>query len=208
MDNAGTVPQQHIGTGFTLDIATQMLVWSPDDFLAVVHQAFDDLQRTARGHYPVRTGFDRCRGVGIHHHGTLRVLIAERGKLIDRAPYVKRTGGFERGHEHTFFRVENLRGFAHETHACDQYSTGSVVIAEAGHFQRVGHATAGFLGQGLNDRVAIIVSDQHGILLLEFGSNVGSVTRLLCRAQRFGLLRIEMSLHQETFGDLCHVRGT
>lgn len=83
-----------------------------------------------------------------------------------------------------------------------------MVIAEARHFQRVGHATTGFLGQRLDNRITIIVSDQHGVLLLEFLCNVGTVTRLLCRAQRPGLFGIKMRLHQETFGDLCHVHGT
>ncbi|KPY73818.1 Uncharacterized protein ALO45_05526 [Pseudomonas syringae pv. syringae] len=208
VDDAGTVPQQHIGTGFTLNVTTQVLIWRPDDFLTVVHQALDDLQRAARGHHPVRTGFDGCRGVGIHHHGTLRVLVAKSGELVDRAPHIERAGGFERRHEHAFFRVENFRGFAHETYTRHQHSAGCMVIAEARHFQRVGHATTGFLGQRLDNRITIIVSDQHGVLLLEFLCNVGTVMRLLCRAQRPGLFGIEMRLHQETFGDLCHVHGT
>ncbi|MCY1438392.1 hypothetical protein D9M71_545880 [compost metagenome] len=47
VNDAGTVPQQHVGTGLALDVGPQVLVRAPDDGLAVVHQAFDDLQRTA-----------------------------------------------------------------------------------------------------------------------------------------------------------------
>ena len=47
MDNARTVPQQHIGTRLTLDVAPQVFVRPPDNRLAVIHQAFDDFQRTA-----------------------------------------------------------------------------------------------------------------------------------------------------------------
>ena len=47
VNDAGTVPQQHVGTGLALDITTQMLVWPPDNGFTVIHQAFDDLQRAA-----------------------------------------------------------------------------------------------------------------------------------------------------------------
>ncbi|MNG24070.1 hypothetical protein D3C84_1087540 [compost metagenome] len=89
MNDAGTVPQQHVGTGLTLNVGAQVLVRPPDDGFAVIHQAFDDFQRTARRHHPVRTGFDRRRGIGVNHHRTLRMLVAECGKLIDRTPQVQ-----------------------------------------------------------------------------------------------------------------------
>ncbi len=47
VDDARTIPQQHVGAGLLLDVAAQVLVGRPNDRLAVVHQAFDDFQRAA-----------------------------------------------------------------------------------------------------------------------------------------------------------------
>ncbi len=83
-----------------------------------------------------------------------------------------------------------------------------MIIAETRHFQRVGHTAAGFFGERLNHRVAIVMSDHDRVLLLELGSNLGTVVRLLFGAQRLGLLGIKVRLHQKAFGNLCHVRDT
>ncbi|CAI8702265.1 hypothetical protein EMIT0P100_100127 [Pseudomonas sp. IT-P100] len=185
-----------------------MFVRPPDNRFAVVHQAFDDFQCTARRHHPVRPGFDCCRGIGIHHDGTFRVLIAERRKLVYRATQVERTGRFQGRHEHAFFRVEDFRGFAHELHAGDHHGLGRVSIAEAGHFQRVGDTATGFFSQGLNNRITIKVGNQHRVLSLELGGNGSTVIGLFLGCQRLGLLGVEVGLNQKAFGNLRHVRKT
>jgi hypothetical protein len=47
-----------------------------------------------------------------------------------------------------------------------------MISAETGHFKRIADKAAGFLGQGLNLIVCIIMGDQHGIffrqVLLDF----------------------------------------
>ena len=208
MDDAGTIPEQHVGAGLALDVGTQVLVRAPDDGLAVVHQAFDDLQCATGGHHPVRPRLDRCRGVGIDHHGAFRVLVAERRKLVDRATQVQRAGRFQGRHQHAFFRVEDLRGLPHELHAGYHHGLGRVGVTEPGHFQGIGNTAPGFFGQGLNDRVAIEVGNQHRVLSLELGGDGGAVMGLLCGGQRLGLLGVEVGLNQKAFGNLRHDRKT
>ncbi|EJT85682.1 hypothetical protein PPS11_05472 [Pseudomonas putida S11] len=107
-----------------------------------------------------------------------------------------------------FFRSEDFRRLAHEAHAGNDHGFGRVVLAEAGHFQRVGHAAAGFFGQRLDDRVAVIVGDQHGVLGLELGSDGRTVFGLLLGCQRVWLLGVEVGLNQQAFGNLGHDRWT
>ncbi|MNF55441.1 hypothetical protein D3C76_709040 [compost metagenome] len=208
MDDAGTVPQQHVRAGILLDVAPQVLVGCPDDLLTVIHQAFDDFQGATGGHDPVGTRLDRSRRVGIHHHGAIRMLVAECSELIDRATEIQRTGRFQGRHQHALFRVEDLGRFAHETHASHQHGLGRMLVAEASHLKGIGHATTGFLGQGLDHRVAIIMGDQHCILRLEFGCDGGTVLRFFLGGQRLGLLGVEVGLYQKAFGNLRHALKT
>ncbi|MNO77054.1 hypothetical protein D3C76_681490 [compost metagenome] len=208
VNDAGTVPQQHVGTGLALDVGAQVLVRPPDDGFAVIHQAFDDFQRTARRHHPVRAGFDRRRGIGVNHHRALRMLVAERGKLIDRAPEVQRARRFQGRHQDAFFGVEDLGRLAHELHPGDHHGLGRVGVAEAGHLKRVGDTATGFFGQGLNNRIAIEVRHQHRVLSLELGSDGGTIISFLIGGQRLGLLGVEVGLNQKAFGNLRHVRKT
>ncbi|MNZ83905.1 hypothetical protein D3C78_1026470 [compost metagenome] len=208
MNDARTVPKQHVGACLALNVGAQVLVRAPDDRLAVVHQAFDDFQRATGGHDPVRSRFHRCRGVGIHHHRTLRMLVTERRELVYRAPQVQRTGRLQGRHQHAFFRIEDFRRLPHELHARHHYGLGRVCIAEAGHFQGVGNAATGFFGQGLNDRVTIEVGNQHRVLSLELGGDGTAVMGLLFGGQRLGLLGVEVGLNQKAFGNLRHVRKT
>lgn len=83
-----------------------------------------------------------------------------------------------------------------------------MVLAEAGHFQRVGHAAAGFFSQRLDDRVAVVMGNQHGILGFELGSDGRTVFGLLLGCQRVGLLGVEVGLNQKAFGNLGHDRWT
>ncbi|MNI60159.1 hypothetical protein D3C73_1153530 [compost metagenome] len=185
-----------------------MLVRPPDDGFAVIHQAFDDLQRAAGRHDPIRPRLDGRRGVGINDHGAFRVLITERRKLVHRATQVERTGRLQRRHQHAFFGVEDLGRFAHELDPGDHDGLGRVGIAEAGHLQRVGDTATGFFGQGLNNRIAIEVSHQHRVLSLELGGDGSTVIGLLFGGQRLGLLGVEVGLDQKAFGNLRHVRKT
>ena len=208
MDDAGTVPQQHVGAGLALDVGAQVLVGPPDDLLAVVHQALDDLQGAAGSHHPVGPGLHRSGGVGIHHHGALGMLVAERRELIHRAPQVQGTGGFQGRHEHAFFGVEDLRRLAHEAHPGHHHGLGRMGIAETGHFQGVGNTATGLFGQGLDHRIAIEVGNQHRVLGLELSRDGGTEMGFLLGTQRHGLLGVEVGLNQKAFGNLRHVRKT
>ncbi len=60
MNDTGAVPHHHIRTGLTLDIATQIFIRRPENFLSLVHQMLGDLQSDTGSHYPICTGLD-CR---------------------------------------------------------------------------------------------------------------------------------------------------
>jgi hypothetical protein len=133
---------------------------------------------------------------------------SQKPRTLDRAAQVERAGGLQGRHQHALFRGEDFRRLAHEAHTGHDHRVGRVVLAEAGHFQRVGHAAAGFLGQGLDHRVAIVMGDQHGILGLQLGSDGRTVFGLLRGCQRVGLLGVEVGLNQQAFGNLGHDRWT
>ncbi|MCY1440648.1 hypothetical protein D9M71_569320 [compost metagenome] len=136
------------------------------------------------------------------------MLVAERRELVDRAAQVEGARGFEGRHQHAFFRGEDFCRLAHEAYAGNDHRLGRMVLAEASHFQRVGHATAGLFGQRLDDRVAIVMGDQNGVLGLELGSDGRTVVGLLLGCQRIGLFGVEVSLNQQAFGNLGHDRWT
>ncbi|MCY1408470.1 hypothetical protein D9M71_237910 [compost metagenome] len=80
-----------------------------------------------------------------------------------------------------------------------------MLVAETGHLQRVGHAAAGFLGERLDHRIAVVVSHQHRILRLQLGGDGGAIIGLFLRAQLLGLLGGKMRLDQKAFRYLRHV---
>ena len=205
VDDAGTVPQQHVGTGLALDVAPQVLIRRPENLLAVVHQALDDLQRAAGGNHPVGPRLYRCRGIGVHHHGAIGVLVAEGREILNRAAQVERAGGVQGRHQHALFRIEDLGGLAHELDPGHHHGLRRVLVAETGHLQGVGDATTGFLGQSLDHRVAVVMRHQHGVLLLQLGGDLAAVEGFLLDRQRLGLLGGKMGLHQQAFGNLGHV---
>ncbi|MNS88892.1 hypothetical protein D3C72_1228840 [compost metagenome] len=143
---ARALPQQHVGAGLLLDIAAQVLVGCPQDLLALRMQVLDDLQADAGGHHPVRARLHGGAGVGVDHHGAVRVRIAEGGELIGRATQVERAGRVQVRHQHGLLGAQDLGGLAHEAHAGHDQRLGGMIAAEARHFQRIRHAAAGFLG--------------------------------------------------------------
>ncbi|MNT64810.1 hypothetical protein D3C72_2027420 [compost metagenome] len=79
-----------------------------------------------------------------------------------------------------------------------------MLVAETGHFQGIGDAAAGCLGQRLDHRIAVIVRDQHGIPGLQLGGDGVTIVSLLLGRQLLGLLGGKMGLDQKAFGKLCH----
>src|SRR5690554_34534 len=77
MDNAGTVPEQHVGTGLALNVVAQVLVRGPQDLLTTRLEVLNDIHGYGGGHYPVGTGLYSCRRIGVNHHGAVGVRIAE-----------------------------------------------------------------------------------------------------------------------------------
>ena len=165
--DAGTVPHQHVGTGFFLNIATQMLIRCPQNLFTLRLQVLNDLHGNRRGHDPIGTRFYRRRGIGIHHHGTVGVGIAERAELVNRAANIERAGRFERRHQHTLFWGKDLGRFAHKAHACNHQRGGIVTGTEAGHFQGVRHTAASLFSKLLNGIVGIVMRYQNGVVRLE-----------------------------------------
>ena len=93
------------------------------------------------------------------------MLITEIGKFVLRTADIQRAGRFQGRHENAFFRAENLGGLAHELDPGHDQSGRRVLLAEAGHFQGIGHAATGFFRQGLNFRIGIVVGHQYRVAL-------------------------------------------
>ncbi|MNT19688.1 hypothetical protein D3C72_1549560 [compost metagenome] len=98
MHEATTLPQQHVGARFLLDVGTQVLVGCPQDFLALRMQVGNDVEADGRGHHPVRARLDGRAGVGVHHHRAVRMGVAEGREFIDRTAEIERAGRVEVGH--------------------------------------------------------------------------------------------------------------
>ena len=81
VNNTTAVPHQYVGPRIFLYVGAQIFVWRPKDFLALTIQIIDNVQRYAGRHYPVGSSLNRSRGVGINHHGSIGMLIAERIEL-------------------------------------------------------------------------------------------------------------------------------
>mmetsp|Transcript_6218 Transcript_6218/g.25153 ORF Transcript_6218/g.25153 Transcript_6218/m.25153 type:complete len:345 (-) Transcript_6218:315-1349(-) len=165
--DAGAVPHQHVGAGLFLDVAAQVAVGRPQDFLAAGMQVGHDLQRAGTGHHPVGPGLHGGAGVGVDDDLAVRVGVAKTREVIRRAAQVQRAGRVQVGHQHALFGAEDLGRLAHEAHAGHHQGLGGMVAAEAGHFQRVGHAAAGGQREVLQRAVDVVVGDEHGVVLLQ-----------------------------------------
>ena len=167
VDDAGALPQQHVGAGLAADVVAQMAIGAPDQLLALLAQVADDLQGDRGGDDPVGPRLHLGAGVGIDDDGAVGVLVTEGGKLVGRAAEVERAFGGQIGHQHGLVRAEDLGAFAHEAHAGHQQRLRRVAGTEAGHLQRIPDAAAGFQCQILQFRYHIIVGDQDGLALPE-----------------------------------------
>src|SRR5690606_40455528 len=77
--------------------------------------------------FPYTTLFrSRSGGVGIHHHGPVRVLITESGEFVNRTADIQRAGSVQGGHQHPLFGAEDLRRFTHEAHAGYHQGAGRI----------------------------------------------------------------------------------
>jgi len=114
------------------------------------------------------------------------MLVAEGGEFVCRAAQVERTGRFQVRHQDGLLGAEDFRRLAHEAHAGHHQGPGRMVAAEARHFQRVGDAAAGFLGQVLQLGVDIVVGDQHRLFLFQQAPDAVFQFRLFLRRWRGG----------------------
>ncbi len=131
--DARTLPHQHVGPGFALDVGAQVLVWRPQDFVPAFFERAHDVKGAARCHQPVGARLHGRAGVGIDHYRALGVLVAKGGKFVDRATEVERAGGVEVGHEHGFVRRQNFGRLAHEAHAADHQRLRCVLAPKTRH---------------------------------------------------------------------------
>ena len=185
MHDARAVPHHHVGTGLALDVAAQMPVGCPEDFLALVFQRTHDVQRAARCHNPVGPRLDGGAGVGIHHHRTVGMRVAKGAELIYRAAQVKRAGGVQVGHQHALFGRQDFGGFAHETHARHHQRLRRMVAAKTRHFQRIADNAAGFFGQVLQIWMHVVVRHHDGVLFFQ------QATNLVFQRRPLGLCRLD-----------------
>ena len=100
--NTSPIPQHHVGPGLLLHIAAQVLVRCPKDLFSLGMQVFDHVHRNRRGHHPIGTGFNRRRGVGVHHRNPIRMLGAPGLELGRLTADIQGTSGLQLGHEYRF----------------------------------------------------------------------------------------------------------
>ena len=135
VNDARALPQQHVGTGFALDVRAQVTIRCPDNFLTLAMQMFNDAQADRGSDHPIGTRLYCRTGVGVHDDGAIRMRIAIRRKLIRWATEIERTFGFEFGHDHALFGIQNLCRFAHESYAAHHHRFRRMIATEACHLQ-------------------------------------------------------------------------
>ena len=165
MHDAGSIPEQHVYASLALYIGAQVLVRCPQNLFPGIHQVLDNIDGNTGSHYPVRARLHRGRGIGIHHHGTLRVLIAELAETIDGTGYVQRTGCFQGRHQYFLVRTEDLCRLTHEAYPRHNQDVGIAVMTEAGHLKAVPYEATAVFCQFLQQRIGIVMRNQFGILL-------------------------------------------
>ena len=87
--DAGALPQQHVGAGFTLDVATQVLVGRPQDLSSLLVQVTNDVDGAGTGDHPVGSRLHGGTGVGIDHHLAVGVGVTEGREIHGRATEVE-----------------------------------------------------------------------------------------------------------------------
>ena len=165
--NAGPLPAEDVSACLLLNIIAEMSVRCPDNFLPQAVQMLNQLNGDAGGHDPVCPRFYRRGGVGINHHGTVRMGVAEGGERVNRAAKIERTLGIQRRHQNGFFRAENFRRFAHKTHASNKQRGSRMFCAKARHLQRVRDAAPGLFRQLLDFRVGVVMRHHHRVSLFQ-----------------------------------------
>ena len=189
MDDARTLPQQHIRARFAADVVAEVAVGPPNQFLAARFQIRHDFQRHRRRYHPVGTRFHGGGSVGVHYHRTVGVLVAKRRKRLFRTTQIQRTFRFQIRHQHRFFRAEDFRALAHEAHARHHQCIGFVFRTETRHLQRIAHASACFQSQILNQRIDVIMRHQDRVFLLQQGLDFVFQTTCRLAVGRVGNLR-------------------
>ena len=78
VDDARTLPQQHIRARFAADIVAEVAVGSPNQLLTARFQIRYDFQRHRRRYHPIGTRFHGGGSVGVHNDRAVGVLVAKR----------------------------------------------------------------------------------------------------------------------------------
>ena len=156
----GSLPQQHVPSGQTVDVSTQILIRTEDDG-GVLGERFNDLARVAAGYHHVGDGLCGSGGVDITNHGVAGMCLDKRLELVGRTALGQRTRGVEVGYQHLLVGTEYLVGLAHEVNAAhdDNLSVGG------GSLLRQCQAVSHEVGDVLNVVLGVIVSHDDGILL-------------------------------------------
>jgi hypothetical protein len=99
------------------------------------------------------------------------VCVAEGREFVGRTAEIERTGRIEIRHQDPFARAQDFCCLAHEPHAGHDERLCFMVAPEACHFQRIRHATARFIGEGLQLGVDVVMRNEHGLLSYEQFAN-------------------------------------
>ena len=91
--HATPLPEQHVGTSLLLHVLAQVTVWCPKDLFTPVLEVLNYIHRATRGDHPVSPRLNFSAGIGIHHHGVIRVLITKGREFINRATDIQGTLG-------------------------------------------------------------------------------------------------------------------
>ena len=116
------------------------------------------------------------------------MLVAESRELVLGAAQVQRAFRFQVRHQHRLVRAEDLGALAHEAHTGHHQHPRRMGGAEAGHFQRIAHAAAGFQGQILDVGIYVVVGHQYRIAFVQQGRNACFQRPGLIGAQGIGHL--------------------
>ncbi len=188
MDDARTLPQQHIRARFAADVVAEMAVGPK----SVSRRAISDTTRfptPPKTLPPSRHALSRLRkywrtpppcgrGVG---RKTLKTLLRDNPNPKN-IPLPNQASA-------PFFQGKDFRALAHETHARHHQRTGFVFRAEARHFQRIAHASARLQSQILNQRIDVIMRHQDRVFPLQQGLDFVFQTTCRLVVGRVGNLR-------------------
>ena len=110
---AGTIPQQHITSGNTVDIITQVTVRA-ENHLRSFRETFNNLTGIRGSYHHICHRFHSSSCIHIRNNHMIRMLFYKFSKLRSRTTVCQRTACIQIGNQYLLIRTKNLRRFTHE----------------------------------------------------------------------------------------------